>query len=272
MITGDFHTHTEFSTDSETPVRTLLDAAVAKGLKTICITDHWDEDYPEEYGEPGKENFRFDMEQYFQELNSLKEEYKEKIQLRTGVEIGLQPHLGPFYKQMASQYPFDFVIGSVHLVERKDPYFRELSQKYTDEEIYRKALEETIENLERVKDFDVLGHLDYVVRYSRDADRESFHERFQEELDQILKQVIVSGRGIELNTAGWKYGLPFCHPHPDVLKRYRELGGEIITVGSDSHRPEHVAYDFKKAEEILKTCGFRYYTQFVNREPVFLEI
>lgn len=272
MIIGDFHTHTEFSTDSKAPVQAVLDAAVAKGLKTICITDHWDEDYPKEYQEGEKENFRFDMERYFQELDSLKEAYAEKIQLRIGVELGLQPHLGNFYKQLTGKYPFDFVIGSVHLVERKDPYFGELSQKYTDEQIYRKALEETIQNLAAVEDFDVLGHIDYVVRYGIHQDRDYSYERFQDELDEILKQLIVSGRGIELNTAGWKYGLNFCHPHPDVLKRYRELGGEIITVGSDSHNPEHVGYDFKKAEEMLKTCGFRYYTQFVNREPVFLKI
>ena len=69
--------------------------------------------------------------------------------------------------------------------------------------------------------------------------------------------------------AGLKYGLPFAHPHPDILRRYRELGGEIITVGADGHRPEHIAYDFEKADSILKSCGFRYYTEFKERKPVF---
>ena len=80
---------------------------------------------------------------------------------------------------------------------------------------------------------------------------------------------IEHGKGIELNTAGLKYGLPYAHPHRDVLKRYRELGGEILTIGSDAHKPEHVAYDFQKVPELLESCGFRYYTEFIGRKPVF---
>ena len=89
---------------------------------------------------------------------------------------------------------------------------------------------------------------------------------------QILKYLIEHGKGIELNTAGLKYGLPYAHPHTDVLKRYRELGGEIITVGADAHKPEHVAYDFHKVPEILKSCGFRYYTEFVQRKTLFKKL
>ena len=80
------------------------------------------------------------------------------------------------------------------------------------------------------------------------------------------------GKGIELNTAGLKYGLGFAHPHPDILKRYRQLGGEIITVGADAHKPEHIAYDFGKAADILRSCGFEYYTEFKQRRPIFLHL
>ena len=92
---------------------------------------------------------------------------------------------------------------------------------------------------------------------------------FADEIDEILKKVIEMGKGIELNTGGFKYGLGFSNPHPDIIKRYRELGGEIITVGADAHKPEHIAYDFDKAEEILRECGFRYYTVFEGRKPIF---
>ena len=84
-----------------------------------------------------------------------------------------------------------------------------------------------------------------------------------------MKHLIEHGKGLELNTAGWKYGLPFAHPHQDVLKRYKELGGEIITIGSDGHRPEHVAYDFHKVKDYLEACGFKYYTEFRQRKPYF---
>ena len=87
-----------------------------------------------------------------------------------------------------------------------------------------------------------------------------------------MRYLIANGKGIEINTAGWKYGLPFAHPHQDVLKRYKELGGEIITVGSDAHRPEHVGYDFYKVGDLLKECGFKYYTEFKARKPIFRQL
>jgi len=97
-------------------------------------------------------------------------------------------------------------------------------------------------------------------------------KKYAQEIDEILKKVIAMGKGIELNTAGWKYGLAFCHPHPEILCRYKELGGEIITVGSDAHKPEHVAYDFQKAADVLKACGFKYYTEFQDRKPIFKQL
>ena len=117
----------------------------------------------------------------------------------------------------------------------------------------------------------MLGHLDYVTRYGRNQAEEYSYAGFADIIDQILRYLIERGKGIELNTAGLKYGLPYAHPHIDILRRYRELGGEILTIGSDAHKPEHVAYDFYKVREILEMSGFRYYTEFVGRKPVFLK-
>ena len=91
-------------------------------------------------------------------------------------------------------------------------------------------------------------------------------------MDEILKTLVSMGKGIELNTAGLKYGLGWAHPHPEVLKRYRELGGEIITVGADAHAPEHVGFAFEKVPQILKDAGFIYYTVFRKRKPEFIKI
>ena len=98
----------------------------------------------------------------------------------------------------------------------------------------------------RIRIFDVLGHIDYMVRYGKAQEKEYSYARYADIIDEILRTVIGKGKGIELNMAGLKYGLPFAHPHPDILKRYRELGGEIITVGADGHKPEHIAYDYDK--------------------------
>ncbi|MEG0355158.1 MAG: PHP domain-containing protein, partial [Lachnospiraceae bacterium] len=170
------------------------------------------------------------------------------------------------------KYPFDFVIGSVHVVDRMDPYEGVLFQGKSDEEIYERTFEQTVENIKAVKDFDVLGHIDYIIRYGKHKAQGYSYEKYAPYLDAILKTVIECGKGIELNTSGFKYGLGFCHPHPDIIKRYKELGGEIITIGADGHRPEHIAYDFDKVSDILKDCGFKYYTEFQQRIPKFKQL
>ena len=117
-----------------------------------------------------------------------------------------------------------------------------------------------------------IGHLDYVVRYGKSREKEYSYTDYADIIDEILKLLIEKEKGLEVNSAGLKYGLPFAHPHPDVLNHYRELGGEIITIGADAHKPEHIAYDFAKAEEILKSCGFKYYTEFFEQKPVFKQL
>lgn len=271
MIQSDCHMHTEFSTDSEAPMRSMIDGALERGLKEICLTDHYDKDYPRVPDIEGTA-FVFDPEEYFRTLAALREEYAGRITVRTGIEIGLQPHLGEFYRELIRSNPFDFVIGSVHLVHGLDPYYGEIFEGRTDEDVYRETFRMTVENLDAIDDFDVLGHIDYVVRYGKEKAAHYSCRKFADEIDAILRKVIDMGKGIELNTGGFKYGLGFCNPHPDIIKRYRELGGKIITVGADAHKPEHIAYDFDKAEEILKDCGFKYYTVFEERKPLFRKL
>lgn len=263
---ADFHMHTAFSTDSETRPEDMIEQAIRLGLDTICITDHFDKDYPKN-GE--HEEFQLDVDSYFPKMKELQERYKKDISIRIGVEIGLQPHLGAFYHELAAKYPFDFIIGSVHVVGGKDPYYRDLFEEKSDEELYRQAFEETLINIKNNKDFDVLGHIDYIVRYGKTKAENYSYRKYSDIIDEILIYLIQNGKGIELNTAGFKYGLGFCHPHPEIIKRYKELGGEIITIGSDGHKPEHLAYDFHKVSEILKLCGFKKYTEFIRRRPIF---
>lgn len=159
---ADFHMHTRFSTDAQSEPEEMVKAAVGLGLETICFTDHQDKDFPGD-----KIEFLFDTEAYFKEMRALQETYKNQIDIRIGVEMGLQPHLGSYTHDYVNAYPFDFVIGSVHVVDGKDPYFGALFEHQTDEEAYRQTFEETLVNIRRNTDFDVLGHLDYVVRYGK---------------------------------------------------------------------------------------------------------
>ena len=186
MITSDFHMHTNFSIDSDISPRDMIEGALAKGLTTICITDHNDKDYPV-HEDIGMEGSLFDLDRYFQELGSLREEYADRIDVRIGIEIGLQPHLGEYYKELVSQYPFDFVIGSVHVVNGEDPYYQKMFETRTDEDAYRETFEVTLEDIESVQDFDVLGHIDYVVRYGKKQAQEYSYRKYADILDEILK-------------------------------------------------------------------------------------
>ena len=206
------------------------------------------------------------------EMPVLRDRYQDRIDIRIGVELGLQPHLGEFYREFTEKYPLDFVIGSVHSVQGHDAATKKIYEDHTDQEAYRLQFEEMLEDVQKIKAYDVLGHMDYMVRYSNQGVKSYSCSDYIDIIDEILKQVISDGKGIELNTSGLKYGIGFAHPHTEILKRYRELGGEIITVGADGHIPEHIAYDFHLADDILRECGFRYYAEFKERKPEFFKL
>lgn len=267
IVTADMHMHSSFSFDCYAEPENMIQAAIEKKMRTIYFTDHFDKDVIE-----SGEECIFNLEKYFSILSSLKEKYYDRIDIRIGVELGLQSYLGEYYKKITEAWPFDFIIGSVHIIESSDPVSGKLFENRTDEEAYRIAFLETLEDIRTCQEFDVLGHLDYVIRYGKFKEKEYSYKNFSQEIDEILRFLIEKGKGLEVNTGGVKYGLPFIHPHPEVLKRYRELGGEIVTVGADGHRPEQIANVFDRVPDLLKECGFRYYTEFKNRKPVFVPI
>lgn len=263
---ADVHMHCGFSNDSETRPEDMVESAIAKGLSVICFTDHYDKDNLD-WGDEAI----FDVESYFQKMIELREEYRDQIDIRIGAEIGMQPYLAEYYQDFMAQHPFDFVIGSVHSVLEHDVAL-DFFQKHSDPEGYKIYFEEMLQDVQKIKSYDVLGHLDYIVRYSNQGSKGFDLNDYMDIIEEILKQVIAHGKGIEMNMSGLKYGLGAPHPQPEIIKRYRELGGEIITVGADGHIPEHIAYDYHLADDILKSCGFKYYTEFKGRKPFFVKI
>ncbi len=263
----DMHMHTSFSTDSKALPASMLDAAIQRGLPGICLTDHLDYDYPDEPG-----SFLLDVDKYFPVMQALQADYAGKLPVRIGIELGLQPHLAKQLANLVHSYPFDFVIGSSHVVHGFDPYYPNYYEGKTEQEAYLEYFTSILENIEAFTDFDVYGHIDYVVRYGPNKNSDYSYIKYADIIDAILKKLIALGKGIEVNTGGFKYGLGHPNPAEDVIRRYRELGGEIITVGADAHAPEHIGYDFEKIPAILKAAGFKYYTVFKNRKPEFLLI
>lgn len=268
MIKSDFHVHTHFSSDSDTPMEDMILKAIDLGLTTICFTDHMDYDFPVSSGL----TFVFDPHEYFAELNRLENKYKGRIKVLKGIELGLQPHLNQRYQELLSLYDFDFAIGSSHLVQGVDPYLKEYWENRTKKEGIEDYFKSIIENVKTIKDFDIYGHLDYAIRYAPNQAQGYSYESYADIIDTMLTAIIEAGKGIEINTSGYKYGLGFPHPHEDILKRYKELGGEIITVGSDGHKTVHLAYDFHKAGDLLLSLGYEYYTVYEKRKPFFIKL
>lgn len=260
----DYHMHTWFSGDSETPAEDMIEASIRRGLSSICITDHHDPDFPE-----GDTDFLLDTDRYYPAMAALREKYRSRIDIQIGVELGMQPHLGPYFAEYVKKYPFDFIIGSTHVAGGQDVYYPAFYEGRPESEAYGEYFCTTLNNLRAFSDMDVCGHLDYVVRYGPNQNRYYTYEAYEEYLEEILKLLVEKNIGLEVNTGGFRRGLGTTNPMPDIIRRYLSLGGEIITIGADAHTPDMVACEFPKTLSLLRDCGVRYLCTFSSRRPSF---
>ena len=265
----DSHVHTNISHDGISKIEDYFEHAKEKNIDEITFTEHYD-DY---YGIIT--NLKtLDVRKYQEIYYRVKDD--SKVKSNFGIEIGLQPCEGVYrqIKTMVKYVDFDFIIGSSHITDRKDmamdkSFFEGLTRK----EAYLKYFKEVLANIKKYNnEFDVYGHLDYVVRYGGYLEKKIEYNEFREILDEILINLIRKDKGLEINTSGIRYGLGAPHPNKEILKRYKELGGTIITVGSDAHKVEDLGSNFDIAFEILKDCGFTEYAVFHKREPEFVKI
>ena len=267
VLPADYHMHTHNSGDSKAPMEDMIRSAIEKGLSEICFTEHLDMNYPLLPDLP-PDPFMLDVDAYFSEYLLYKEKYQDQIAIKFGVEIGMQNDCYKENLAFVKEHDFDFVIASQHLVDKKDPFYPDFWDAGSVSDIFDRFFEPTLENLKKFTDFDVLGHLDYIARYVPKGDTTYSYERFSERIDAILEYLVKNDKGLDFNSKVLGYSdslLP--NPCPAALKRYKELGGKLITFGSDAHRAEAVACEFEKAVSIAKECGFTEYYTFKKRVP-----
>ncbi len=260
----DSHVHSKFSGDSEMPVEDACTKAIESGLSGLVFTDHLDIDYP--HFSP---DFNIDFELYSHYMNSIKEKYRKTLKVLKGIEVGIQPHTIEPSLEIVRKYDFDFVISSVHVIDGHDPYYGDYFNGKTRLKAFMRYLQQVLDCVSRFKDYDVVGHIGYVRRYGGYDDKTLRYSDFQEILDLILKTIISSGKGIEINSSGYRVGLGSPMPDYDIVERYVKLGGEIISIGSDAHYPEHIGHSFPDVKAALENLGVKYTAHFEKRKAVF---
>ncbi len=272
-IKHDTHLHTDFSADSTTPMSTQASHARELGLSGICITDHVDYDYPtEKYEELSGLSFSIDWNDYKSTIREISGQYND-LNIYLGVECGLKTNSAVVEKNrlLSSDPDFDQVIGSIHLIDNNDPYFPETWANQAPDRVMRRYFEITLENIEAFTDFNTLGHLDYAVRYApKDFDYKP--EDYFEITDEIMKRLIRNNIALEINTSALKKGFGFTNPHPAFIQRYYDLGGRLITIGSDAHDTDGMAFAFDETAYQLRKIGFSEYAIFIKRKPKLIEI
>ena len=261
----DYHIHTNFSCDSEAEMAAACEAAIASGLSEIAFTDHLD------FGPADPRNY-FRPAEYLAEIERCRAIYGDRLTIRAGVEVG-EPHLFP--RQAAAVLAlgdFDFVLGSAHYADGMQAAWK----KHFFEQPLRQAYEAYFRQVVRLAaegDFDVLAHLDLVKRDAHKFGKAyDGPEPYAEMIRTALRSLIVRGKGIEINTSPLCRGQAEPCPSLEILRWYRELGGEILTFGSDAHRPADIASNFDVALEMARAVGFTHLARFERRRVSWWEI
>lgn len=256
----DYHMHSIVSFDGKETPRQMLAAAEAAGLKEICFTDHID------YDPLAKEQTMiFDTRVYNEAYDGLT---STKVKIRRGMEFGMDAAHPERLKTDLQRRPFDFVIGSVHFVDDYDVYFPPYWEGKTIDQGELRYLEEVLVCVQSHEDFDVLGHLTYISKaWNNPTNRPVRYELYAELVDEIFRELIRKGKGIEVNTSGMTRCGVYL-PDETYVRRFKELGGQIVTVGSDAHAANRVGEHCFAVCDMLKEI-FGYVCTFEERRPIF---
>lgn len=265
MYLADYHTHTHISGDSRSNLRDNVSAAYHAGLSELCMTEHWNllnqrgEHLPTHY----------DFTPVIQQWEEIKEEWQDQLEVRVGIELGNSTVDTAAVQACLNLPELDFVIGSLHSVSLKMGGVGIFTQAKACTDAHRAhiILEDNVQQMDELVQtgtFDVLGHIIYPLRYFPPEFQLSL-EPWQDQLDEILRQVIQQGKGIEFNTSQGST----IRQWTSLLTRYRDLGGEILTLGSDAHKPQYIGAGFQEACSLLRSLGYRWVCTYRQRAPQF---
>lgn len=252
----DSHMHTEVSADSSMKAQEALERAAALGLGAV-FTEHEDMDFP------GEKDFTFRPEDYWKKYEALRGKGEK---LRLGVELGMQEGLAEKNRAFVERAPFDQVIGSIHTLLGQDLYYETVYESREKDEIYRLYLETMARCVRSHGAFiDILAHIDYIARYAAYSDTELTYDAYGDEIDAVLSALIETDTVFELNTR--RFDAPEGRSSlVPIFRRYRELGGREVTLGSDAHNVAAIGFAFREAQEMAENLGLRVVTFFARKK------
>ena len=284
---ADYHIHTEFSDDSRELMENQIERGIELGLDELCFTDHVDYGIKRDWDDPKGIEYRggdgmsssadeqdpianVDYPAFFKKFHEMEKKYAGKINIKAGLEFGIQTiTIDPFEKLYAKyEDELDFVLLSMHQVDNKEFWTGDFTRGRTQQEYNDAYYDEIYKVQQQFKHYSVLAHLDLLARY--DPAGVYPFEKEEEKIAEILKLAIKDGKGIEINTSSWHYGLKDTQPSRKILKLYKDLGGKIFTFGSDAHKTEFLGDHFADARKIVRDeIGIKEFCTFDHMVPTF---
>lgn len=266
-IICDTHVHSSNSFDGESTVREICEAAVEKGISSVTITDHMEA--PEirlgdksVYGNAIKSIARS-----VADVEALRDEYEGRVKLLKGMELG-EPMHDPKLTQKAYEIAdFDFILASVHnLFEEEDFYYLEYNERNV-KPLLTRYFDELLDTAKNA-DFDSLAHLTYPFRYIVErTDIRPDTAEYADVIDEIFLTLARRNKSLEINTSGLFKPINSTLPDLDLIRRFRELGGSMVTVGSDAHNCKDLGAGLEEGIKLARMCGFKSFTVYENRQP-----
>ena len=271
---ADYHVHTAFSDDSVYPMENVIQDAIAMHMDEICFTEHVD--YGIKFDQEPRKPILYrgdepltncDYPLYFKTIEEMKKRYGHQITIKTGMEFGMQKHTIPQYQALFDRYSFDFILLSIHEIDDQEFWNQDYLKGKSQKEVYEGYYQALYELVSSYKNYSVLGHMDLINRYDKRGPYP--FEKIKPWIQKVLEVVIRDQKGIEINTSSQRYGLKDSTPSKDILQLYYDLGGTILTIGSDSHKPEHLGCGIREAKAMLKEIGFQTYCTYEKMSPIF---
>lgn len=270
----DSHVHSIFSDDGMEAVEDVVGTAIAKGCDYVAVTDHVNRDYQI----IGYDNPQINMAAYVSAMQNFKRKYNNNgFYLAMGAELGFLKSANGLYLRDLSGIDFDVIINSVHCVLGSEVYYPEYFNKCPYKHFaYLEYLKAVRASLDAPYSYDIVGHIGYIQRNAPYREPDMYYEEFSDVFDDILKTIVEKDKCLEINSKTYRGGKTngdfssrhLSIPDVDVAKRYFELGGRKISFGSDAHRANSIAYNYKKVADAMKEIGFSGFTKFVERKPV----